>query len=71
MEAPGKAAAPERHAERARALVIPHLALPSLDVVYALLLLAYHEHGQDRDSGLWSYSGCVLPRLVGHFRSRS
>ncbi|KAL8293489.1 hypothetical protein RQP46_000190 [Phenoliferia psychrophenolica] len=60
MEGPGQVEAPERHADRARALVIPHLALPSLDVVYALLLLAYHEHGEDRDSGLWSYEGMAI-----------
>ncbi|KAK4702805.1 hypothetical protein P7C70_g3416, partial [Phenoliferia sp. Uapishka_3] len=60
MRNPEDVETPERHAERARALVIPHLALPSLDVVYALLLLAYHEHGQDRDSGLWSYSGMAI-----------
>ncbi|GJN89980.1 hypothetical protein Rhopal_002969-T1 [Rhodotorula paludigena] len=50
----------EQLADRAKQLVIAHLALPSLDTVYALVLLAYHEHGADRDSGLWAYCGMAI-----------
>ncbi|KAI5478112.1 C6 transcription factor [Pseudohyphozyma bogoriensis] len=63
----------EKLADRAKALVIPHLALPSLDSVYALLLLAYHEHGADRDSGLWAYSGMAIRMSIdlGLHKARS
>ncbi|GAA5820458.1 hypothetical protein JCM11251_005634 [Rhodosporidiobolus azoricus] len=55
---------PEELAERAKALVIAHLAAPSLDTTYALLLLAYHEHGEDRDSGLWAWGGMAMRAAV-------
>lgn len=55
---------PEQLADRAKALVIPQLALPSLDTVYALVLLAYHEHGADRDSGLWAYCGMAIRMCI-------
>ncbi|GAA5881705.1 hypothetical protein JCM3774_005343 [Rhodotorula dairenensis] len=61
-ETPGPAA--EALADRAKALIVAHLALPSLDIVYSLLLLAYHEHGADRDSGLWAYSGMAIRACV-------
>ncbi|KAK9246272.1 fungal-specific transcription factor domain-containing protein [Lipomyces tetrasporus] len=50
----------EMYAERAKMLLIPHLALPSVEIVFALLLIAYHEFGEDRDSGLWSWSGLAI-----------
>ncbi|KAK7202840.1 fungal-specific transcription factor domain-containing protein [Myxozyma melibiosi] len=50
----------ELYAERAKVLLIPHLAIPSVETVYALLLIAYHEFAQDRDSGLWSWSGLAI-----------
>ncbi|EGU11021.1 hypothetical protein RTG_03037 [Rhodotorula toruloides ATCC 204091] len=55
---------PEELADRAKALVIAQLALPSLDTVYALILLAYHEHGADRDSGLWAYCGMAIRMCI-------
>ncbi|GAA5961636.1 hypothetical protein JCM8115_004712 [Rhodotorula mucilaginosa] len=56
--------AAEALADRAKALIVAHLALPSLDIVYSLLLLAYHEHGADRDSGLWAYSGMAIRACI-------
>lgn len=53
----------EASADRAKALILPLLGLPTVEVVFGLLLLAYHEHGEDRDSGLWIYSGCVKTAL--------
>ncbi|KAK9235004.1 fungal-specific transcription factor domain-containing protein [Lipomyces kononenkoae] len=50
----------EMYAERAKMLLIPHLALPSIETVFTLLLMAYHEFGEDRDSGLWSWSGLAI-----------
>ncbi|KAK9326079.1 fungal-specific transcription factor domain-containing protein [Lipomyces orientalis] len=50
----------ELYAEQAKMLLIPHLALPSVETVFALLLIAYHEFGEDRDSGLWSWSGLAI-----------
>ncbi|GAA6036448.1 hypothetical protein JCM8097_003512 [Rhodosporidiobolus ruineniae] len=61
-ETPGPEA--EQLADRAKALAITHLALPTLDTVYALLLLAYHEHGADRDAGLWAYCGMAIRACV-------
>ncbi|BGP34469.1 hypothetical protein JCM10296v2_006290 [Rhodotorula toruloides] len=55
---------PEELADRAKVLVIAQLALPSLDTVYALILLAYHEHGADRDSGLWAYCGMAIRMCI-------
>ncbi|GAA5878893.1 hypothetical protein JCM8547_007546 [Rhodosporidiobolus lusitaniae] len=54
----------EQLADRAKALAVAHLALPTLDTVYALLLLAYHEHGADRDAGLWAYCGMAIRACV-------
>ncbi|KAK9350197.1 fungal-specific transcription factor domain-containing protein, partial [Lipomyces doorenjongii] len=50
----------EIYAEKAKALVIPHLALPSVETVFSLLLIAYLEFAADRDSGLWSWSGLAI-----------
>ncbi|KAK9446371.1 fungal-specific transcription factor domain-containing protein [Limtongia smithiae] len=50
----------EVYAERAKTLLIPHLSLPSVETVYALLLIAYHEFADDRDSGLWSWCGLAI-----------
>lgn len=54
----------ETLADRAKALAVAQLALPTLEVVYGLLLLAYHEHGADRDSGLWAYSGMAIRTAI-------
>lgn len=61
-ESPGPSA--EALADRAKALAVAHLALPSLDIVFGLLLLAYHEHGADRDSGLWAYCGLAIRMCI-------
>ncbi|GAA6010876.1 hypothetical protein JCM10207_003971 [Rhodosporidiobolus poonsookiae] len=61
-ETPGLDA--EKLADRAKALIITHLALPSLDTVYALILISYHEHGADRDSGLWAYCGMAIRACI-------
>ncbi|GAA5919072.1 hypothetical protein JCM6882_003712 [Rhodosporidiobolus microsporus] len=61
-DSPGPSA--EDLADRAKALVIAHLAMPSLDTTYALLLLAYHEHGGDRDAGLWAYCGMAIRACI-------
>lgn len=53
----GARSLPERYADRAKKLLLPHLALPSLDMVISLNLLAIHEFGEDRDSGLWLWLG--------------
>lgn len=50
----------ERYLEAAKRLVIPHLASPSVEIVYALLLIAYSEFAEDRDSGLWAWSGMAI-----------
>jgi hypothetical protein len=50
----------ERYAETAKRLVIPHLACPSTEIVFALLLIAYSEFADDRDSGLWAWSGMAI-----------
>lgn len=42
----------ETYADAAKGLALPILSLPNLDLVISLLLLAYHEFGMDRDSGL-------------------
>jgi hypothetical protein len=54
----------EAFANRAKSLVIPHLALPNIDIVFALLLIAYHEFGEDRDSGLWMWCGLAIRMAV-------
>lgn len=53
----------EPFADRAKRLLIPLLALPSLEVVQSLVLLTYQEYATDRDSGLWMYSGMAI-RMV-------
>lgn len=50
----------ERYLEAAKRLVIPHLASPSVEIVYGLLLIAYSEFAEDRDSGLWAWSGMAI-----------
>ncbi|ANB14707.1 hypothetical protein AWJ20_2312 [Sugiyamaella lignohabitans] len=50
----------EKYAEAAKRLIIPHLSCPSVEIVFALLLIAYCEFGDDRDSGLWSWSGMAI-----------
>ncbi|CAN6656532.1 hypothetical protein TRVA0_029S00496 [Trichomonascus vanleenenianus] len=50
----------ERYLEAAKRLVIPHLASPSVEIVFTLLLIAYGEFGEDRDSGLWAWSGMAI-----------
>ncbi|KAK9483575.1 fungal-specific transcription factor domain-containing protein [Lipomyces starkeyi] len=50
----------EMYGEQAKALLIPHLALPSVETVFSLLLIAYLEFAEDRDSGLWSWSGLAI-----------
>lgn len=54
----------EASADRAKALILPLLGLPTVEVVFGLLLLAYHEHGEDRDSGLWIYSGMAIRMAI-------
>lgn len=50
----------EKYLEAAKRLVIPHLASPSVEIIHALLLIAYSEFAEDRDSGLWSWSGMAI-----------
>uniref|UniRef100_A0A060TE41 ARAD1D48906p n=1 Tax=Blastobotrys adeninivorans TaxID=409370 RepID=A0A060TE41_BLAAD len=50
----------EKYADAAKRRVIPHLSTPSPEIVYALLLIAYSEFGEDRDSGLWMWSGMAI-----------
>ncbi|CAM0141484.1 unnamed protein product [Umbelopsis sp. WA50703] len=50
----------EPFADRAKRLLIPLLALPSLEVVQSLVLLTYQEFATDRDSGLWMYAGMAI-----------
>ncbi|KAK9361794.1 fungal-specific transcription factor domain-containing protein [Lipomyces starkeyi] len=50
----------EVYSERAKMLLLPHLALPSVETVFTLLLIAYLEFACDRDSGLWSWSGLAI-----------
>ncbi|KAM0748980.1 hypothetical protein T439DRAFT_382069 [Meredithblackwellia eburnea MCA 4105] len=48
------------YAMRAQHLLLPHLALPTVELVFALLLLAYNEFAADRDSGLWIWEGMAI-----------
>lgn len=50
----------ERYSEAAKRLILPHLASPSIEIVYTLLLIAYCEFADDRDSGLWAWSGMAI-----------
>jgi Fungal specific transcription factor domain/Fungal Zn(2)-Cys(6) binuclear cluster domain len=50
----------EKYSEAAKRLILPHLASPSIEVVYTLLLIAYCEFADDRDSGLWAWSGMAI-----------
>lgn len=50
----------EPFADKAKRLLIPLLALPSLEVVQSLVLLTYQEFATDRDSGLWMYAGMAI-----------
>lgn len=50
----------EFYAEQAKLLIIPLLAIPTVETVYTLLLIAYHEFADDRDSGLWAWSGLAI-----------
>ncbi|ODQ69159.1 hypothetical protein LIPSTDRAFT_76404 [Lipomyces starkeyi NRRL Y-11557] len=51
---------PDVYSERAKMLLLPHLALRSVDTLFTLLLIAYLEFACDRDSGLWSWSGLAI-----------
>jgi hypothetical protein len=50
----------EPFADKAKRLLIPLLALPSLEVVQSLVLLTYQEFATDRDSALWMYAGMAI-----------
>ncbi|TGZ81706.1 hypothetical protein EX30DRAFT_363696 [Ascodesmis nigricans] len=47
-------------ANRAKALVIDSFSHPSLGATQALLLVAYFEFGQSKDSGLWNFAGTAI-----------
>lgn len=50
----------EKYTEAAKRLIIPHLACPRIEVAYTLLLIAYNEFADDRDSGVWAWSGMAI-----------
>ncbi|KAI8581551.1 hypothetical protein K450DRAFT_231863 [Umbelopsis ramanniana AG] len=50
----------EPFADKAKRLIIPLLALPSLEVVQSLVLLTHQEFATDRDSALWMYAGMAI-----------
>uniref|UniRef100_A0A060TDU1 ARAD1D50732p n=1 Tax=Blastobotrys adeninivorans TaxID=409370 RepID=A0A060TDU1_BLAAD len=56
-ESPSAPTLASRYSETAKRLVIPHLASPSVEIAYALLLIGFSEFAEDRDSGLWSWAG--------------
>ncbi|KAB8282186.1 fungal-specific transcription factor domain-domain-containing protein [Yarrowia lipolytica] len=49
-----------KYSNRAKELVIRRLALPTVETVYTLLLIAYNEFANDMDSGLWMWSGMAI-----------
>lgn len=49
-----------KYCERAKELIIRRLALPTVETVYTLLLIAYNEFANDMDSGLWMWSGMAI-----------
>lgn len=62
---PADSASPEtetaiKYSNRAKELVIRRLALPTVETVYTLLLIAYNEFANDMDSGLWMWSGMAI-----------
>lgn len=48
------------YSDLAKKLLLPHLSSPSVDVVYASLLIAVNEFAEDRDAGLWVWIGIAL-----------
>lgn len=56
-ESPSAPTLASRYSETAKRLVLPHLASPSVEIAYALLLIGFSEFAEDRDSGLWSWVG--------------
>ncbi|KZP01230.1 hypothetical protein CALVIDRAFT_552314 [Calocera viscosa TUFC12733] len=51
-----RARAAEKYCMRAKEIITPYLSLPSVEIVQALVLIAWAEFGCGRDSGLWMYS---------------
>ena len=56
----GEPSLAEKYASRAQHLLLSHLALPTIELVYTLVLLAYNEFAGDRDSGLWIWTGMAI-----------
>lgn len=48
------------YANRTKALVIDSFSHPNLSATQALLLMAYFEFGQSKDSGLWNFTGTAI-----------
>ncbi|KAJ6086379.1 hypothetical protein N7486_010660 [Penicillium sp. IBT 16267x] len=48
------------YTKTSKALVFPYISTPSLDVLYTLVLIAYNEFAEARDSALWTWSGMAI-----------
>ena len=48
------------YTKASKGLLFPYISTPRLDVVYTLVLIAYNEFAEARDSALWTWSGMAI-----------